>query len=203
MSAEYDLYENPVPPGSNKKPRMHARIVTRGTVETHDLAEWIHTCSTLTVGDINAVLTELSRNMLNRLKDGDRIHLAGFGYFQMTLSCPPIRRGEKIRAESIKFKSIAFRPEAEVKHALSDTRFERVRLKSHSSRYSEIEIDGLLTGHFLDNPSITRMEFEMLCNLTKATANRRLAALVKAGKLRKAGLSRFPVYEPVPGNYRH
>lgn len=203
MSAQYDLYENPVPPGSNKKPRMHARIVTHGTVETNDLAEWIHTCSTLTVGDIRAVLVELSHNLLRQLEDGYRVHLEGFGYFQMTLSCPPIRRGEKIRAESIKFKSISFRPEADVKKELSGTKFERTRLKSHSSRLSAAEVDCRLAKYFQNNPSITRVEFESLCGYTKATANRRLADLVKAGKLQKAGLFRFPVYEPANGYYRH
>ena len=39
MPAEYDFYSNPVPPGSNRKPRLHARIVTKGTVGTEKLAE--------------------------------------------------------------------------------------------------------------------------------------------------------------------
>ena len=33
-------------------------------------------------------------------------------------------------------------------------------------------------------------------------ANPEMTEMVKAGKLKKEGLDRFPIYVPVPGNYR-
>lgn len=202
MSANYDFYSNPVPPGSNRKPRLHARIVTNGTIDTKDIAEEIHSRCTLTIGDIYATLISLSELITEHLQEGDRVHIKGLGYFQMTLQCPPVKSPKEIRAESIQFKSVAFRPEMALKEILKTTTFVRAARKVHSNKYSEIEIDGLLTGHFLDNPYITRMDFQYLCGFTKATANRKLTRLVQEGKLKKEGLCRFPVYMPVPGNYR-
>lgn len=202
MSAEYDFYSNPIPRGSNRKPRLHARIVTNGTIDTEDLAKEIHACSTLTVGDIQATLVSLSNAITRHLREGDRIHIKGLGYLQMTLQCPPVKSPKEIRAESVHFKSVAFRPEIALKDALKTTSFVRTTRKNHSNKYSEIEIDGLLTGYFLDHTYISREEFQHLCGLTKGTANRRLAKLILDGKLKKAGLYRFPVYVPVPGNYR-
>lgn len=43
MPAQYDFYKNPIPKGSNRKPRLHARIVTRGTTTTEKLAEYSFT----------------------------------------------------------------------------------------------------------------------------------------------------------------
>ena len=45
MSAEYDFYKNPIPKGSNRKPRLHARIVPRGVITTEMLSEEIHDAS--------------------------------------------------------------------------------------------------------------------------------------------------------------
>ncbi len=202
MPAEYDFYSNPVPPGSNRKPRLHARIVTNGTVGTEKLAEEIHGRCTLTTGDILATLVSLSEVITQHLIEGDRIHIKGLGYLQMTLKCPPVKSPKEIRAESIDFKSVAFRPEVALKEALKSTVFVRTTRKNHSNKYSEIEVDGLLTGHFLDHPYITRQEFQYLCGFTKGTANRRLTKLVQEGKLKKDGLHRFPIYVPVTGNYR-
>lgn len=202
MSAEYDFYQNPVPPGSNRKPRLHARIVTNGTVSTEELAEEIHARCTLTIGDIHSTLISLSQVIAEHLREGERIHIKGLGYLQMTLQCPPIKSPKEIRGKSVHFKSVAFRPEVELKNALKTTSFIRTTRKNHSNKYSEIEVDGLLTSYFLDNPYITREDFQHLCGFTKGTANRRLTKLVKEGKLQKEGLHRFPVYAPTPGNYR-
>lgn len=202
MSAKYDFYKNPIPKGSNRKPRLHARIVTYGTTTTEKLAKDIHARCSLSTADVMAALVSLSEVIIERLKEGERIHIKGLGYLQMTVQCPPVKTSKEIRAESIKFKSVAFRPEAELKKELKNTEFVRATLKNHSNTYSEIEVDGLLTGFFMDNEYITRREFQELCGFTKGTATRRLAAMIEKGKLKKEGLNRFPVYAPVPGNYR-
>lgn len=201
MSAEYDFYKNPIPAGSNRKPRLHARIVPRRTTDTEKLAEDVHARCSLSTADVMAALVSLSDIIIERLKDGERIYIKGLGYFQMTIKCPPVKTTKEIRAESIQFKSVAFRPEAELKKELRTTQFVRARYKNHSNKYSEIEVDGLLTSYFLKHDYILRIEFQQLCGFTKGTANRRLAELIKAGKLKKEGLYRFPIYVPVSGYY--
>lgn len=75
MSAEYDFYSNPIPHGSNRKPRLHARIVTNGTIGTEDLAKEIQARCSLTTGDILATLVSLSKVITEHLRDGDRVHI--------------------------------------------------------------------------------------------------------------------------------
>ncbi len=197
MSAEYDFYQNPVPAGSNRKPRLHARVVPRGTVTTEMLAAEIHDASSLTTGDVEAAINMLNRAIIRNLKDGKRIHIKGLGYLDMTLQCPPIKDPKEIRAESIVFKSVAFRPDAELKRELITTRFVRASVKRHSKTRTSEEVDALLDAYFTSHDYITRQTFQRLCGFTRTTANRRLAELVKSGKLKKEGLYRFPIYVPI------
>ena len=85
MPAEYDFYKNPIPPGSKRKPRLHARIVTNGTISTEELAEEIHGRSTLTTADIHATLISLSNKKTEQLRSVYSVHINGFVYLQMTL----------------------------------------------------------------------------------------------------------------------
>lgn len=167
MSAEYDFYKNPIPKGSNRKPRLHARIVPRGVITTEMLSEEIHDASSLTTGDVEATITMLSKAIIRNLKQGKRIHIKGLGYLEMTLQCPPIKDPKEIRAESIQFKSVAFRPEIALKKELSTTRFVRAAHKNHSKSRSETEIDNLLTIYFSTHEYITRLEFQQVCRFTK------------------------------------
>jgi len=202
MSTKYDFYQNPSPKGDKQAPKLHARVVFSRTTGTDTLAEEIQDCCSLSTADVKGVLTALTNVSVRRMREGERIHLEGFGYFHMTLSCPPIRSPKEIRAESIRFKSVAFRPEQKLKDRLARTSFERNPEKRHSKRYSSIEIDGILTSHFLDHESISRTEFQRICGLTRSTAIRKLKQLQKEGKLQRCGHFRFPLYEPVKGYYR-
>ncbi|MDR1202069.1 MAG: HU family DNA-binding protein [Tannerellaceae bacterium] len=199
MAARYDLYQNP--PSAKRKQCLHARVVTSGTIDTDSLAKEIQGQSTLSTADVKGVLTALGEVAARHFKDGERIHLEGFGYFQITLSCPAIKTSSEIRAESIRFKSVTFRPESALLKQLKRMSFERVSEKKHSKNHSEEEIDNRLTQYFSQHSTLSRKDFQQLCGYTKTTANCRLKQLLNEGKLQKTGLHRFPVYEPVKGFY--
>jgi len=202
MKARYDFYHNPPSLHNKRKNRLHARVVSGGTTGTNRIAEEIHDKCSLTVSDVNGVLIALRDVLIRRLGQGERIHIEGLGYFQMTLSCPPVRTAREIRAESIRFKSVVFRPEKALKEKLRHTSFERSRVKRHSRSNTEMDIDNRLTRFFTDHDSIVRQQFESLCGFTRTTANRRLKKLVEEGKLKKSGYSRYPYYEPEAGYYK-
>lgn len=202
MGLEYDFYQNPIPKGSNRKPRLHARVVTNGTTTTDQLAEIIHDRSTLTVGEVKAVLDSLSVLLLHELAYSRRVHLEGLGYFQLVLECPPVKTEKEIRAESIKVKTVVFRAEEKLKKKARGLRVERVRRKNKSKNYSDIEIDGLLTAHFMDHDHITSRDFARICGLTDSTAGRRLRKLLDEKRLSRVGHRASSVYVPVKGNYR-
>jgi len=202
MGVKYDFYQNPIPKGSNRKPRLHARVVTNGTTTTDQLAEIIHDRSTLTVGEVKAVLDSLSDLLLHELAYSRRVHMEGLGYFQLVLECPPIKTEKEIRAESIKVRTIVFRAEEKLKKKARGLRVERVRCKNKSKKYSDIEIDGLLTAHFLDHDHISTIQFCQLCGLTFSTGGRRLRKLIEENRLLRVGHRKSSVYMPVKGNYR-
>lgn len=202
MGLKYDFYPNPVPKGSNRKRRLHARVVTNGTMKTDEIARAIHDRSTLTTGEVKATLDMLSNLLVTELSYGRTIHLEGLGYFRLTLECPAVKTEKDIRAESIKVRSMAFRPEKKLMEKFKSVRMERVRIKNKSNIYSDIEIDALLTGYFLDHDHITSQTFRSLCGFTRTTTSRRLKKLVDEKKLEHFGHKRSSIYIPVKGNYR-
>lgn len=201
MAVEYDFYETPVPDGRKKKKRFHARVVPIGTADLDKLAHMIHQRSTLTVGEIKATIISLRDVLVESLKEGRRVRIDEIGYFEMTATCPPVRSDHEIRAESVCFKSVVFRPEKDLKLAFANTKFVRAGYKKHSVDKSMMEVDALLTDYFVKHRYITRASFEHLCCFTRTTANRRIKLLVEGGSLKKGGVYRSPIYEAVPGFY--
>lgn len=201
MSAKYDFYKTPDPKGNKKHTRYHARVVPNGTISTEDLAKKIHARCTVTTADVNAVLISLSEVIIEELRRGSRVYIKGLGYLQVTLQCPSIQSTNEIRAESIRFKSIAFRPEVEMKEELSKMTFERTRQKIHSAELSAEHIDQLLTDYFEENEHLTRSDFQRICGMTRTTANRRLQALLAEGKILNISRHNSPLYRPAEGCY--
>lgn len=199
MTAKYEFYKNPVSPEKPGEDRYHARIVPECTVETEWIARKIQYRCTASTADVKGVLEALKEVVVEELTEGRRVHIDGLGYLSMTLKCPPLDRNDQIRAETIRFKSVAFRPEAALKEKLSGTRFERSDRKAYSRTLSPEETDDLLTRYFALYPTLSRRDFQQLCGCVQATARRRLHTLVGEGKLRNIGLRHFPVYEAMPG----
>ena len=179
-----------------KRPRFHARIVSSGTIDTDDLAKRIHGRCTVTPADVAAVLISLSEVTVEYLREGKRVHIDGLGYLQVTLQCPAVQSTHEIRAESIRFKSVAFRPEVELKDSLKTMTLERAKYKSHSRQLEPERIDQLLASYFAEHEYMTRVAFQRLCGLTSSTASRRLHQFVEAGKLRDIGTRHQSLYVP-------
>lgn len=194
MPVNYDFYENPKLPGSTKRTRYHARVITKGTVSSEQLAEEIHERCSLSTADVAAALLALSQITAEKLKDGYNVHIEGIGHLQLTLQCPPIQSPKEIRAESIHFKSIAFRPSASLKRKLQATRFVRQEEKSHSKLRAEEEIDQRVADYFQKHETLTRAQFQSLCGLTYTTAVRHLKRLREAGKIINIASLRHPLY---------
>ena len=199
MPVNYDFYKNPKLADKEEKTHLHARVVPKGTVSSDELAEEIHDRSTLSTADITATLVALADITAEKLRDGQRVYIKGIGYLQMTLQCPPVESESEIRAESVRFKSVAFRPDAQLKERLSTTHFVRQADKSHSKNYSTEEIDRLVARHFQQNETLTRNQFEALCGLTYSTAVRHLKRLREEGKIINIASQKHPLYRKGTG----
>ena len=201
MSIQYEFYRNPNSQGTNKK-RYHARVVPVGRVTTDRLAEEIHKECTLTVADVKSVLIALADKMAEHLGEGRKVHLKDIGYFQVNLHCKEeVRTMSAVRSETVEFKSVSFRADANLKESLKSRKIRRSKNKPHSMPMTEEEIDGKLTEHFAQKPILTRRDFQFLCMQVKSTACRILKKLVEEGKLKNISTQRNPVYVPDGGHY--
>ena len=201
MKIKYDLYKSPPRKiGGKEVTRLHARVADSHTVSMTDLAGRIQRSSTLTKTDMMAALSEIGERFLEELQNGNRVHLEGVGYFQMTLTCPPdIKDRTDVRAESVHFKSIAYTPEKKLRKHLRHTKFVRSDRSGHTLDYSGTELVGILTDYFKDHDYITRSELESVCVMTRSTAYRRIKAWIAENKMKK--IPGIDAYSPVPGNF--
>jgi len=197
MGYQYEFYRSPVPQGSEREERLHARVVPSGTIHLRGLAEVIQAGSTATVGDVMLVVGQLVEHVREQLGKGMRVHIDGLGYLELTLKCRPVQKSGEIRSESIHVKSISLRPDSEMKSALATFKAVRSKVKRHSALLSDEEIDKRLRDFFENNPFMTSRDFSALCGFTKTTAARRLQKLVAEGKLQWSGHMRSPLYMPV------
>lgn len=201
MPAKYDFYLTPQPKEKQQKVRYHARVVVDETLTNKDIATEISKRCTINKAEAMAVMDEMQEIFRQMLAKGHAIKLEGIGTFRISAKSPSVRSKNEIRAESIKFGGVVFRPEKKLLRRLSGTKFQKVTNSQTSIEISDIEIDGLLTEHFKDHPYITTKEMQYLCGLSNHTALRRLKERVKAGKLTHPGHLRSAFYFPVPGNY--
>ena len=196
MSIEYDFYRNPNSQGSNKK-RYHARVVSSNRISTDELAEEIQKECSLTITDVKAVLIALGDKLAKHLGEGSKVHLEGFGYFQVNLQCKEeVCSTRSVRSDNVEFKSESYRADKEMKKHLKKQKIQRSQTKIHSEEMTEEEIDRKLMDYFKTHDALTRSQFEVLCTQVKSTAHRILQKLVKDGKLKNVSTKQHPVYMP-------
>lgn len=198
MAIQFEFYKNPQ---QEEEESYHPRIVNFQHVTTQRLAAEIQSATTFGKAEVEAILMELSRCMGNHLREGERVHLDGIGYFQITLqSTEPIHSMAE-HANKVKFKNINFQADKNLKRDLMSAHVRRSPYKPHSASLSETEIDQKLTTYFATHPVLTRSSMQSLCHFTKSMACRHLHRLKEQGQLQNIGKLTQPIYVPAPGYY--
>ena len=151
--------------------------------------------------EVEAVLMELSRCMGNHLREGERVHLDGIGYFQITLQAAEPIHSLTTRADKVKLKSINFQADRDLKSLCMTTHLRRSKYKPHSTSLSEEEIDRKLTEYFVTHPVLTRTNMQSLCSFTQSMASRQIRRLKAEGKLQNIGKPTQPIYVAGTGYY--
>lgn len=122
MAIQFEFYKNPQPVKEGEEPSYHPRVVNFQHVTTQRLAREIHMATTFGKSEVEAMLMELSRCMSNHLREGERVHLDGIGYFQITLQATEPIHSLTTRADKVKLKSISFQADRDLKvHAWPHT----------------------------------------------------------------------------------
>ena len=170
-------------------------------VTTQRLAAEIHSATTFGKAEVEAMLMELSRCMGNHLREGQRVHLDGVGYFQITLQATEPIHSMAAHADKVKFKSVSFLADRDLKGELIGMHAQRSKYKPHSATLSQEEIDKKLTGYFATHTVLTRSDMQSLCQFTHSMAARHIHRLKEEGSLQNIGIRTQPIYVPCPGHY--
>lgn len=200
MAIKFEFYRTPNTAGTSKK-RYYARVVNFRHVDTDTLAHNIQHRCTLTVADIRAVLVSLGEELAWHLKDGERVHVEGLGYFQVTLKCPETKTPKETRSKDVKIRTIRFRPDKYLLERMSNVEMERSDVRPHSSKCSDEKLDKLLADYFSREAVLSRQKLEDLCGFTRSTAFRVLKRLIESGQIKNVGSRTHPVYVPGKGYF--
>lgn len=193
MTIKYDVYKSPAE-DADEEENYHPRVITSGTVTTEQLAKEIEYGTSMTAGDVKSVFQSFKDLLVHHLLLGKRVHLEEIGCFQLSVKAPAVKDPKKMRADHIQVKSILFLPEQSLKSKVKKAQFERVKVKNHSKARSKEDILQLLKDYFKGYDYINRRDFQILCDLTRTTAQRRINKLIEEGVLRSSGRIGVHVY---------
>ena len=194
MPIRFEWYENPDSENKGKK-RYHARPVLNGRVETPELARAIQERCSLNEIDANAALDALSRVLGEHLRDGQRVHLNGLGYFQISLTCDgeDIYEDTKRRNTKVHVKGVNFTPDQTLRKRLGPVQLDRIEVP-HSARVTDEEVDAKVHLYLQSHGHLTRGILQELCDIKPRTAIRQLNRLQAEGKIKNTGWKRQPFY---------
>jgi predicted histone-like DNA-binding protein len=95
-----------------------------GTVKLNDIATEIASRSSLTLGDVQSVLSNLMQILPFFFSLGQTIHLDGFGTFRVTIGSEGSDTPEELTVHNVRSKKIVFLPSTELKRSLDKLSFE-------------------------------------------------------------------------------
>ena len=119
MSALYDLFENPPSPDGEKQP-LHARIVSKGTVDKEEFLDRVHKFTGISRSLLAGAMEAFANEARDLLADGWNVEMGNFGFFSTSLQCPPVKDKKEIRAASVQMKNINFRASRPFKKEVGD-----------------------------------------------------------------------------------
>ena len=201
MAIKYELHSIKNSAGSGED-RKFVHIFDYPAMSERNLEEKIEHHSSLTRGDVKAVLSSLHDVICEELSNGNRVFIPEIGYLSLTvgIDMPEDKPIEKIKGNNICVKNINFKPTAELLQELKQTtRFEKAQFTSRSKNYTEEEMQEKLNEYFLNNDSISRREMEFDFHLSRYGAQKWLKHFVETGVLKNIGKGRAPVYVRVAG----
>ena len=179
---EYDFYENPGKSSEFQKSKYHIRICNRQTVDTDGIVKNISRKCTLTPTDIHAVIVAFQDEIAFQLRQGKIVRLDGL--------C------------DIVLKSVNINPDKKLTDTVRNNLCRRVKsIGKHSDAISEQDIIIRMTEYFETHRTITRIQLQDICFITRYMANLYINRFLSEGMLENIGYKNHPVYVAVPGNF--
>lgn len=188
--AYYDLKKKPaLTTKEGEKEVLYAQVVTAGTISAEKLLELVSKCSSFRKGDMEGMLMSIFDTATEWINEGYRVELGEFGYFTGKVKGSRlVEKKTDIRAQSIKFNNVSFRPSTTFKKALNGelTRVPNVGFR-HSSNLSMEELEQRLMEYLNTNGFINITTYTGLTGRLKWKAAQDLKFFVDKGLITSRG----------------
>lgn len=197
MAINYDWYQNPKTSKQQEDEiTLHPRIHYNGSTTTAEMRRYIQEASSLTEGDVDAVLSALSHYVSQEMGNGSSVHLNGIGYFTPVLGTTErVTSATKSKHLKVKLKSIHFRPDKAFLRRMGGIQIHCIKLNDPmAKRLTDDEIEQKVCSYLQKHGYIQRRDLESLCSLSTSTAKRHLNRLCNAGVLVNRGMRNQPLY---------
>ncbi|MCC8197739.1 MAG: HU family DNA-binding protein [Tannerellaceae bacterium] len=111
----------------NTTPRYSVTLVSNGNINLEQIARQISHMSTLTSGEVFGVVESILYVLAEEMKAGKTVSITGLDTFYPTAELTrEIDDSGKVRAESIRLKSIAFKPSPGLRKRMSNIQFVKI-----------------------------------------------------------------------------
>lgn len=188
MAAEYDFRRNPTDTEEQEENQLHPRIVSKGTIDSRQLASDLSDSSTYGEGEVKGMITALEDKIFHYLKEGYEVKLGDMGYFSLKLKSRPVNDPKKIRAYSISIDNVNFRTSSSFKKKLKGSKLVRAKNGfSQSKNISQDECRKRLMKYLEENLIITRRDYSIITGLLKNKALQSLESFIEEGIIEKEG----------------
>lgn len=178
MAVKYDFKKNPFAKEGDER-ILYLGIVVSGTKDTDDIVAEIADHTSFSEGCVQGVMKELSNYIVRYLKQGYNVKINDLGSFSVTLTSRPVTDKSEIRAASIDFDKVNFRPTPDlIKRIRYQAHFERAKygFRNSSQKYTKEERLQILRAYLKEHESISRLEYSNLTGVLRSTAARDLEA---------------------------
>lgn len=196
MSALYDLFENPPSPDGEKQP-LHARIVSKGTVDKEEFLDRVHKFTGISRSLLAGAMEAFANEARDLLADGWNVEMGNFGFFSTSLQCPPVKDKKEIRAASVQMKNINFRASRPFKKEVGDKMrlqrgesITRPKKNSISRETCRERLNTYLENHLF----ISRTDYNHLTGRNKKVAIEELNSFITDRIIQKEGVGKLTVY---------
>jgi len=195
MAISYDFYQ--VDEVNGEKGKFRARAVSNGKIDSDKLASWMSQKCGISIAEAKSFMIMLSDCMLDFLQDGYHVEVKELGHFSVSVTSPLLDRRNEIRAESIEFSRLNFKPSAKMRGKLVNVEKTLVspgRRKQPAKYKPREDRAAMLRTHLQDRPFISRADYARLVKVTRDMAITDLNGFIAEGWVTKYGLGRTVVY---------
>ena len=193
MGAKYAMYENPNPKGDGKKQPLHARIVSRGTIRTEEIAQDIAESCGYSTGVTKGMLDALAHIVSRYLKRGYTVELNELGTFSISLKSRPVMDKKEIRSWSIGFGNVHFRGNKKLKERLKLLDLERAD-EGESTSFTPQQRKKRALEYLKDHDYINRVLYMQINGCNHSTAIADLKKMTESEQLKKLGSGKAVLY---------